>query len=69
MKHEVIGSQLTRSVIDDEEGNTSGRKDKLRGQMGVNTRALNEGWTIGPPADNEYAVEPVGVDIIRPSDY
>ena len=59
---------LTRSVIEDEEGNTSGRKDKLRGQIGVKTRALKEGCTIGPPAEREYAVEPVGVDTMRPSD-
>ncbi len=59
---------LTRKVIEDEEGNTSGRNDRLRGQIGVMTKALNEGCTIGPPADKEYAVDPVGVDIMRPSD-
>ena len=26
------------------------------------------GATIGPPEDNEYAVDPVGVEIINPSD-
>lgn len=57
----------TRKVIEDEEGKTRGRNDKLRGQIGVRTIALNEGCTIGPPADNEYAVEPVGVETIRPS--
>ena len=57
----------TRRVIEDEEGNTRGRNDKLRGQIGVSTIALNEGCTIGPPADSEYAVEPVGVETIRPS--
>jgi hypothetical protein len=55
-------------VISDEDGKTRGRKDKLRGQIGVKTRALSEGWTIGPPADREYAVEPVGVETISPSD-
>lgn len=55
-------------MIDEEEGNTRGRKERLRGQIGVRTRALKEGWTIGPPAESEYAVEPVGVDTIRPSD-
>jgi hypothetical protein len=59
---------FTRRVIDEEEGNTRGRKERLRGQIGVRTRALREGWTIGPPAESEYAVEPVGVDTIRPSD-
>lgn len=54
--------------MEDEDGKTSGRKDKLRGHMGVSTIALNEGCTIGPPAESEYAVDPVGVETIRPSD-
>lgn len=54
--------------MEDEEGKTSGRKDRLRGHIGVRTSALNDGWTIGPPAEREYAVEPVGVDMITPSD-
>jgi hypothetical protein len=60
--------KFTRRVIDEEEGKTSGRKDRLRGQMGVRTRALRDGWTMGPPAEREYAVEPVGVETMRPSD-
>ena len=44
---------LTRNVITEDAGNTRGRKDRLRGQIGVRTNALNEGWTIGPPADKE----------------
>lgn len=60
--------ERTRSVITEDDGKTRGRNDKLRGHIGVSTRALKEGCTIGPPADNEYAVEPVGVDTIRPSD-
>jgi hypothetical protein len=63
-----VPRRLTRRVIEEEEGKTSGRKDRLRGQMGVRTRALREGWTIGPPAESEYAVEPVGVETMRPSD-
>lgn len=59
---------LTRKVMTDDEGNTRGRNDRLRGHIGVNTSALSDGWTIGPPADSEYAVEPVGVDTIKPSD-
>ena len=57
----------TRNVTAEEEGNTRGRNDKLRGQIGVRTIALSEGCTIGPPADNEYAVDPVGVETMRPS--
>lgn len=37
------GEVRTLSVIDDEEGNTRGRKERLRGQMGVKTIALSEG--------------------------
>lgn len=59
----------TRSVIIEDEGNTRGRNERLRGQMGVKTSALSDGWTMGPPADKEYAVEPVGVDTMRPSDW
>ena len=36
--------------------------------MGVRTIALSEGCTIGPPAESEYAVDPVGVDTMIPSD-
>jgi hypothetical protein len=52
----------------DEAGKTKGRKERLRGQIGVRTRALRDGWTMGPPAEREYAVEPVGVETIKPSD-
>ena len=55
--------------MEEEDGNTRGRKDKLLGHIGVRTNALSDGCTIGPPAEREYAVEPVGVDIITPSDY
>ena len=57
----------TRNVTAEEEGNTRGLNDKLRGQIGVRTIALSEGCTIGPPADREYAVEPVGVETMSPS--
>ena len=36
--------------------------------MGVIIRESTLGVIIGPPADKEYAVEPVGVAIINPSD-
>lgn len=54
--------------MDEEDGKTSGRNDRLLGQIGVKTIALKDGCTIGPPAESEYAVEPVGVDTMRPSD-
>lgn len=52
----------------DDDGKTRGRNDKLLGHIGVRTNALKDGCTMGPPAEREYAVEPVGVDTIRPSD-
>jgi hypothetical protein len=35
--------------------------------MGVTRIAETSGWTTDPPADNEYAVLPVGVAITKPS--
>ena len=37
------------------------------GQMGVIARTFESGVSSGPPADSEYAVEPVGVQTIKPS--
>lgn len=51
----------------DVDGNRSGRKESERGEMGVRRRARVVGCTIGPPAESEYAVEPVGVEMMIPS--
>jgi len=40
-----------------------------RGAIGVRRNASVSGWEIGPPAEREYAVDPVGVDRSRPSAY
>ena len=48
-------------------GITIGRIVRLCGASGVSRNEWHEGATIGPPALNEYAVEPVGVEIITPS--
>ena len=37
------------------------------GQIGVMTKTPDSGDKIGPPAESEYAVEPVGVAMINPS--
>ena len=37
------------------------------GQIGVITKTPDSGAMIGPPAESEYAVEPVGVATIKPS--
>src|SRR3954453_2146187 len=48
-------------------GRTSGRTASVCGQIAVTTIASTVGTTIGPPADIEYAVEPVGVLTMMPS--
>src|SRR5467141_1427250 len=47
-------------------GKTSGRTARVCGQIAVTTIASTVGTTIGPPADIEYAVEPVGVLTMMP---
>ena len=44
-----------------------GRADSDNGFKEVITNAFNSGYKIGPPADKEYAVEPLDVEIINPS--
>src|SRR5947207_9459168 len=48
-------------------GSTMGRFVSVCEQIGVSTMASTLGNTIGPPADSEYAVDPVGVEMMRPS--
>ena len=46
---------------------TNGLAFKLCGEIGVRTREPLEGEITGPPQLNEYPVDPVGVEIIKPS--
>lgn len=51
-------------------GSKTVRKLKLRGAIAVKSIDWTEGCTIGPPAESEYAVDPVGVDTwgkVRPA--
>ena len=48
-------------------GTSTGRLVSMCGQIGVRQMAGTDGKMIGPPAESEYAVEPVGVEMIRPS--
>ena len=48
-------------------GSTSGRKDRERGQMGVSKSEGTRGCTMLPPEESEYAVEPVGEEMMMPS--
>jgi hypothetical protein len=47
------------------DGRRMGRKERLRGQMGVRVRVERVGEMREPPAEREYAVEPVGVETMR----
>ena len=46
---------------------TRGLIESEKGFIGVRTKASTSGSTIGPPADAEYAVEPVEVATMTPS--
>ena len=58
-------SHTTVTVLSD--GITSGRNDKLCGQIGVMHMAATLGVMIGPPAATLYAVLPLGVAMMTPS--
>ena len=55
-------------TISEDAGMTSGRDVNVCAAVGVIMSESTFGVTIGPPADSEYAVEPVGVEITNPSD-
>ena len=55
------------TVITSSGGTTSGLTFNVCGQIGTIVIASSDGCKTGPPADNPYAVEPVGVDTIKPS--
>ena len=58
---------LTINFILVSSGITRGRAFKLWGAIGVNTKLFAWGIRMGPPQLKEYPVEPVGVEIIKPS--
>src|SRR5512145_3111398 len=60
------GAVRTTSIITSS-GSTIGLLVNVWEQMGVRSILPSVGYTIGPPAEREYAVEPVGVEIISPS--
>ena len=51
------------------EGRSKGRNDKENGLTGVSRMAFSCGLTIAPPLAMEYAVLPLGVEIISPSPF
>jgi hypothetical protein len=44
-----------------------GLKERLLGAIGTTSMPLTPFWRMGPPADSEYAVEPVEVEMRMPS--
>ncbi len=49
------------------EGRQIGRKERLFGEIGTMRMPLTPFYRMGPPAEREYAVDPVGVEIKMPS--
>ena len=54
-------------VIDELDGRQIGLNERLFGAIGVISILFTPFCMIGPPAEREYAVEPVGVDTRIPS--
>ncbi|OPZ61184.1 MAG: hypothetical protein BWY85_02461 [Firmicutes bacterium ADurb.Bin506] len=61
-----MGSSTTTLTLSDPEI-TSDRLNSVWGQMGVTSSTSMLGLTSGPPAESEYAVEPVGLHTMAPS--
>src|SRR5690349_9751756 len=61
----VYGSTFTRIV--DVGAVTSGRLNSACALIGTMSSASTSGQTTGPPAENAYAVDPVGVEQTTPS--
>ena len=63
---QVYLSGLT--LISTPAGTTMGLKEREWGQIGVINIQGTLGWIMEAPAATEYAVLPVGVEMIRPGD-
>jgi hypothetical protein len=59
--------KCTLIVTSESEGIQIGLKERLLGAIGVIKIELTPFCMIGPPAESEYAVDPVGVDMRMPS--
>ena len=60
-------SSVNSSLILQSEDITIGLLVNVCGAMGTSKKELEFGFIIGPPQLREYPVDPVGVDIIKPS--
>ncbi len=54
-------------ATDDVGASTSGRANRAWALIGATSRASTPGHMTGPPTENAYAVDPVGVEQIMPS--
>ena len=63
--NDVYGSTVITNV--DVGAVTSGRLNNACALIGTSSSASTSGHTTGPPAENAYAVEPVGVAHTTPS--
>src|SRR3954469_20457343 len=61
------GPGRTSSAITERGAVTIGRLNNACALIGTSSIASTSGHTIGPPAENAYAVDPVGVATITPS--
>ena len=61
------GDRTLRAAPTSSGASTIDRSNSMCGDTGVITIAAMPGSTIGPRAENEYAVDPVGVATITPS--
>ena len=64
---ELSKATMTLMRISQSEGKQIGLKERLLGAMGTMRIPFTPFWRSGPPADSEYAVDPVGVDMSMPS--
>src|SRR4051812_16846728 len=67
VKNACSSPPCTTILISDKSTTTKALCVSECGHTGVTTNASTAGINIGPPAANEYAVDPVGVDTITPS--
>src|SRR5215217_5056839 len=67
VKNTGYSGSLTSTSIIDPSATMIDRFVSTCGQIGVITNTPDSGSRIGPPADKEYAVEPVGVATTKPS--
>ena len=64
---QLNNTEDTLTFISQSEGKHIGLNDKLLGAIGTTKIPLTPFWRMGPPAESEYAVDPVEVEMRIPS--